>query len=116
MEIIKKEGKDLEEILNGICEEYQITKDDFYYQYVEKKNGLFNKNSVIEVEVVLKSDLLTFVKEYLEELLTNMGLTVNFETKLREGTLFIKIYSNNKKGGNRFYPIHSVLDERKQNR
>ncbi len=95
MEIISKEGKDLESVLTSICEENNITEDDFYYNYVEKKNGLFNKNSIIEVKVYLKSELLQYTKDYLEELLTNMGLSVNFETKLRDGVICIKIYSSN---------------------
>ena len=82
MEIIIKEGKVLEEVLETICNDYNVTKDDFYYHYTEKKNGLFNKNTTVEVKAYLKKDLLEYTKEYLEELLTNMGLKVNFETKL----------------------------------
>ena len=95
MEIINKEGKDLEVLLNEICDEYNVSKDDFYYKYTEKKNGLFNKNSIIELNAILKSELVVYAKEYLEELITNMGLTANFETKLRENVIYIKIYSNN---------------------
>ncbi len=95
MEIITKEGKELESILDSICEENNITRDDFYYNYSEKKNGLFGKNSVITVKAYLKSELLGYTKEFLEELLTNMGLTANFETKLRDGVIYVKIYSSN---------------------
>ncbi len=95
MEIITKEGKDLEEILANVCEENGITDKDFYYNYTEKKGGLFNKNNSYEVKIYLKSELLQFTKEYLEELLSNMGLSVNFETKLRDGVIYIKIYSSN---------------------
>ena len=105
MEIIVKEGKELEEVLESICSENNVTKDDFYYHYTEKKNGLFNKNVVFEVTAYLKSEILNYIKEYLEELLTNMGLKVNFETKMREDSMYVKIYSDNNpviigKGGN----------------
>ena len=117
MEIISKEGKELEGVLESICEEYNLNKDDFYYHYTEKKNGLFNKNSVYEVNVVTKTDLLEYVKEYLEELLTNMGLEVNFETKLREDTLFVKIYSDNNpiligKGGNTLKALENIVKQK----
>ena len=95
MEIITKEGKELESILESVCEENNITKDDFYYNYSEKKNGLFGKNNIIKVNVYLKKELLQYTKDYLEELLNNMGLNVNFETKLRDGIIYIKIYSSN---------------------
>jgi len=117
MEIITKEGKDLEVLLNEICSEYNVSKDDFYYRYTEKKNGLFGKNSVIELKVILKSELVGFVKEYLEELITNMGLTANFETKLRENVIYIKIFSNNNpvligKGGNTLKALEHLVKQK----
>ena len=66
MEIITKEGKELESILESVCEENNITKDDFYYNYSEKKNGLFGKNNIIKVNVYLKKELLQYTKDYLE--------------------------------------------------
>lgn len=117
MEIINKEGKDLETLLNEICEENNVSKDDFYYRYTEKKNGLFNKNSIIELKVILKSDLVVYIKEYLEELITNMGLTANFETKLRENVIYVKIYSNNNpvligKGGNTLKALEHLVKQK----
>ncbi len=117
METIIKEGKDLETILESICNELNITKEDFYYKYCEKKSGLFNKNSSIEVKAFLKKDLIEYIKEYIEELLTNMGLTCNFETKLREDTIYIKIYSSNNpvligKGGNTLKALETIVKQK----
>jgi len=117
MEIIIKEGKEIDSLLEEVCNERNITKDDFYYKYTEKKSGLFNKNTSIELRVILKSDLLNYVKEYLEELITNMGLTVNFETKLRENVIYIKIYSDNNpvligKGGNTLKALEHIVKQR----
>ena len=94
MEIIIKEGKDLEILINEICDELNITRDDFYYKYNEKKNGLFNKNSLITLKVILKKDLLEYIKSNLNELLSNMNIEANYESKIRENALYIKIYSN----------------------
>ncbi len=117
MEIITKEGKELETIITDFCEEYKVLEDDFYYKYEEKKSGLFNKNSSYEVSFILKNELLNYIKEYLEELLTNMGLTVNFETKMREGMMYIKIYSNNNpvligKGGNTLKALETIVKQK----
>ena len=117
MEIINKEGKDLEVLLNEICEEFNISKDDFYYRYTEKKNGLFNKNSIIEIKAILKTDLVIYVKDYLEELINNMGLNANFETKLRENVIYVKIYSNNNpvligKGGNTLKALEHLVKQK----
>ena len=64
-----------------------------------------------------KTDLLEYIKEYLEELLTNMGLTVNFETKLREDVMYVKIYSNNNpvligKGGNTLKALENIVRQK----
>ena len=117
MEVISKEGKELETILEEICEENNITKNDFYYHYTETKNGLFNKNTIIKVEAMLKSELVNYVKDFLEELLTNMGLEVNFETKLREDTIYIKIYSSNNpvligKSGNTLKALENIVKQK----
>lgn len=117
MEIINREGKELETILNDICSELNITTNDFYYKYLEKKNGLFNKNSIVSVDIILKSELVVYIKEYLEELLTNMGLEVNFETKLRDDSIYIKIYSSNNpvligKSGNTLKALENLLKQK----
>ena len=116
MEIISREGKELEVILQDICNEFNVSKDDFYYRYTETKTGLFNKNSVVTVNVILKSELLNYIKEYISALLTNMGLTVNFETKLREDMMYIKIYSSNNpviigKSGNTLKALESIVKQ-----
>jgi len=116
MEIINREGKELDTILKQICEDFDVSKNDFYYKYMETKTGLFNKNSIISVNAILKKDLVVYIKDYLEELLTNMGLTVNFETKLREEMIYIKIYSSNNpvligKAGNTLKALESIIKQ-----
>lgn len=117
MEVINKEGKELDSILEIICNENNITKNDFYYRYNEKKNGLFNKNVSYEVTAILKTDLVDYIKEFLEDLLTKMGLEVNFETKYREDTIYIKIYSSNNpvligKGGNTLKALENIVKQK----
>ena len=117
MEVIIKEGKNLEELLNSVCEEYNVSNNDFYYHYSETKSGLFGKNTIVNLSVIMKKDLLEYIKEYLQELLTNMGLTVNFETKIREDSMFIKIYSSNNpvligKGGNTLKALENIVKQK----
>lgn len=116
MEIITKEGKELDALLQEVCEELNVSKDDFYYKSLEKKNGLFSKSN-IELKVILKEDLLKYIKDFLEELINNMGLTANFESKIRENTLYIKIYSNNNpvligKGGNTLKSLETIVKQK----
>lgn len=117
MEMIKKEGKDLELLINEFCEENNLTKDDFYYQYQEVKSGLFNKNSNYEVNFILKSSIPVYIKEFLEELLNNMGIKANFETKVRDDVIYIKIYSDNNpiligKNGNTLKALETIVKQK----
>ena len=120
MEAIIKEGKELETILEEIYNEYNVSANDIYYNYIEKKNGLLKKNISYEVNAYLKKDLINYVKDYLEELLTNMGLEVNFETKLREDYIYIKIYSSMNpiligKNGNTLKALENIVKQKINN-
>lgn len=117
MEIIKKEGKDLETLLQEVCTENNLEQKDFYYRYSEKKSGLFNKNNTIELTVITKEELVNYIKNFLEELLTNMNLTVNFESKIREDVIYIKLFTNNNpiiigKNGNTLKSIENILKQK----
>ena len=119
MEKIIKEGKELEQILDSICEEQNITRDDLYYRTYNKKSGLFNKNNTVIVEAITREDLISFVKDYLNELITNMGLEVTFESKVRENVIYIKMHSNNNpiligKGGNTIKSLETIVKQKIQ--
>ena len=117
MEAIIKEGKELDSILESICSEYNVTKDDFYYHYKENKSGIFGKNITLTVFAYLKKDLLDYTKEYVNEIITNMGLTANYETKLRDDVIYIKIYSSNNpvligKNGNTLKALETIVKQK----
>lgn len=117
MEKIVKEGKELETVLEEFYNESNLSKNDIYYTYKVEKSGLFNKKESVSVSIYMKKDVLEYVKNYLEELLTNMGLTVNFETKLREEVLYIKIYSDHNpiiigKNGNTLKSLETIVKQK----
>ena len=94
MEKIIRKGNDLEEVLNEFYSETELTKDDIFYTSEVIKGKLF-KADTVEVTIIKKEDLYGFAKEYLEELISNMGLEVNFEIKNKEDRKVLKLYSNN---------------------
>ena len=57
------------------------------------KNSLFNKK--VEIEVIRHDDVIEYIKEYLKELIKNMGLTCNLEVKKRENGVNITVISDN---------------------
>ena len=94
MEKISKTGKDFEETLNEILKENNLSKEDVVYTTGEVKKGLF-KGETTEVIVFKKSDIYSFAKDFLKEVINNLGLDVSFETKKMEDRTVIKMYSNN---------------------
>src|SRR5574344_804227 len=94
MKKVVKEGKSLEEVLNNYYEESGLTSDDILYTSQVKKGKLF-KGDTTEVTIYNKEDIYDFVKDYLKEVINNLGLEVNFEIKNKEGRKIIKMYSDN---------------------
>lgn len=87
-------GKSEEEALQSAFDELNVTNDDVFYKSKEQKSGLF-KAKKVEVEVVKKSDVNEFIKDFALKLTTDMGFDVKIETKTRDEILNITLYSDN---------------------
>ena len=94
MEKIIKSAKTFEEAIEEICSENNLNQDDIVYTKNEVKKGLF-KSSQIEVVAYKKEDIYSFIKEYLKEVINNLGLDVSFEIKKQDDRVVIKMYSDN---------------------
>ena len=94
MEKISKSGKNFDETLDSICEEYHLSKDEIVYTTGEVKKGLF-KGETTEVIVYNKNDIYNLVKDFLKEVINNLGLEVSFELKKQDDRNVLKMYSNN---------------------
>ena len=88
------EGKDQEVVLKKVLGDLNVTENDFVYTKEEVKGKLF-KAGTTKYHVYLNTDILEFIKEYLNTLLTEMGLEVKFESNIRDKQINIKMYSNN---------------------
>ena len=88
------EGQDKEELLKQALEELSLTEDDVLYSVTKDKVGLFKKE-VVKLHVFKMTEVLAFIKHYLEELTTDMGLDVSFETQVREKQITVRMFSDN---------------------
>lgn len=86
-------GKTREEAINNAKIALQEMEENLYIKEIEVKNGLFNKK--VEIEVIRKDDVIEYIKEYVKELIHNMGLTCNLEVKKRENGINITVISDN---------------------
>lgn len=86
-------GKNYEEAVNNAKISLQELEDELIIKEKETKSGLFSKKVIIEV--IPKSEVVEFLKEYIKELTKNMGLNTNIEIKKREKNINITIYADN---------------------
>lgn len=94
MEKISKIGKNYDETLEQILTENKLTKEEVISKIGEKKKALF-KGETVEVIVYKKEDLYSMAKEFLTEIISNLGLEVSFEIKKQDDRVTIKMYSDN---------------------
>lgn len=87
------EAKTLIEAIENAKNELQTEK--IIYTKKEKTNGKLFKSTTYEVTAISETELISEMKNYLKEIIENMGLTVQFESSKRENTYEITMYSDN---------------------
>ena len=119
MERIIKEGKEAEVVLEEILSENNLNKEDIVYTTITKKGKLFQGN-IEEVTVYQKKDILEEIKNYLKEVVENMGLEVSFEVIKKDDRTTVKMYSNNDpiligKNGQTIKALETLVKQKIQN-
>ncbi len=87
------EGKTLEEAKNKALTELNLTEENVIINILEEKNGLLKKS--VKIELVDINDIITEIKDTINEIVSLMGLTSNLEVRRRENNITITIFSNN---------------------
>ncbi len=85
----KYEGKNQEEVINSALKDLNASTNEVYTNVKEEITGSIFKSKKYKVEVILKEDLVEYIKNYLKEITDLMGLKVQFEVQKREN--FIKV-------------------------
>ena len=95
MEKHRYTGKTKEEAIQLAKEELQEVEENLFIKEIEViEGGLFKKGKV-EIEVIEKREVVKDIKDYLVNLLKNMGYTVNIEIKNKEEVPKYVIFSDN---------------------
>ena len=119
MEKIIKDGKEVDVILDEILSESNLTKDEIIYTVNDKKGKLFQGN-LKEVTVYKKATINEEIKNYLKDIIENMGLEVTFEINKKDDRTTIKMYSNNNpiligKNGQTLKALETLAKQKIQN-
>lgn len=116
----KYEGKNSEEVLSKALSELNASTDEVYYNITEETSGGLFKSKKYEVSVVLKEDVVEYIKAYLKEITTLMGINVEFETQKRENYIKVNMMSDDSsiligKNGRTMSSIQDLLRQSIQN-
>lgn len=91
----KYEGKNKEELINKALNELNASNDEVYISTKEEVSGSLFKSKKYILKVVLKQEVIEYVKSYLKELTDMMGLSAQFEVQKRENYIKVNIISDN---------------------
>lgn len=86
------EEKNLELAQEKALYEIGLSKENIIINSVQEKNNLLKKSVIIEV--VLLKDVIDYLKDSLNEILTLMNIKANLEVRVRENRIEIKIFSD----------------------
>lgn len=114
MKINTFEGKNVEELTLQALKELNVKEEEMITSVEAETVGLLKKKKY-KLNVVLKSDVIEFSKEYLINLLNGMGFeNIQLETQRKENYIKITIHSDNSslligKGGRTLSSIQNIL-------
>lgn len=89
------EGKNSDELLNKALEELNASEEEVYYNLEELSSGGLFKSKKYKLSVVLKEDVVEYIKAYLKDVTNLMGISVEFETQKREKYIKVNMISDN---------------------
>lgn len=86
------EAKTINDAIKQAVETLNITEDNLIIKSQEEKQGLLKKS--IKIEVINVNDLVDYLKECLNKIMTLMNINSNLEVRRREKNIEIKIFSD----------------------
>ncbi len=94
--------------------ELGLNADNIIINNVSEKNGLLKKS--VTIEVITIQDVITYLKNTILEILKQMNIEANLETKVRENRIEIKIFSNNNailigKNGKNMQALQTIIKQ-----
>ena len=108
------EGKNLEELTLQALKELDVKEDEMITSTKEETVGLLKKKKYT-LNIILKSDVLEYAKEYLKNVVTGMGIEdVVIETQRKEQYLKLILHSENSsiligKGGRTLASLQNLI-------
>lgn len=115
------EGKNKDELLNKALSELNASTNEVYYSVKEEVTGSIFKSKKYNLNIILKDDIVEYIKEYIKELTDLMGIKVEFETQKRENYIKVNMISDNNailigKNGRTMSSLQTLVKQSIQNK
>ena len=94
VQVNKYEGKTKEEALDAALNDLNVDSSLIYCKYEEQKAKLFKGKKVL-LEVIKKEDIISYIKEYINTLATNMNIEIHSEIKESDDVINVMLVSDN---------------------
>ena len=106
------EDKTIDEAKNKALKELNINEENIIIINKTEKNGLLKKSASIEIVTI--DEIINYLKDSLNEILSLMGIEANYEVRRRENRIEIKIFSDNNailigKNGRTMQSLQTIL-------
>lgn len=92
---VNVEAKSKEEAIRLACEKLNASESEIVYHIEEETTGKLFKSSIYKIKATTFTNLVEQMKEYLKEVIVNLGLDVQFESSIRERKINISMYADN---------------------
>jgi spoIIIJ-associated protein len=114
------EGKNFEELKEKALHELEKEENEVIIKSSEEEVGLF-KTKKVKFEVLIKDDILKYLKDVLLNIVEQMGIKANVEAKIREDHFKFSLFSDNNailigKGGRTIESLQTILKSIIQNK
>ena len=95
MKEVVLEANSKEEAIRLACEKLIASENEIIYHIEEATSGRLFKSSTFTIKATTFTQLVEEIKEYLKEVIVNLGLDVQFESSIRERKINIAMYADN---------------------
>lgn len=117
---VELEAKSKEESIKLACEKLNASESEIVYHVEEETTGKLFKSSIYKIKATTFTNLVEKVKEYLKEVIVNLGLDVQFESSIRERKINISMYADNNailigKDGKTLKALETLAKQKVQN-
>lgn len=113
MKVYVYEGKNIDEVKEKAFLELGKEEEDVFLKVSEEEGGLF-KSKKTKVEILVKDEVLTYLKELLLDVVSKMGIDAKVEAKIRDTHLKFSLFSDHNailigKGGRTIESLQTIL-------